>query len=413
VSAGGLRFNAVAASGGYLLGAGTLTLAAGSTIDIRNEASTAGANSRVRFSSTSIVAGSNITISNNVNGGAFASYATFSGNNTWGGNLTLTGNTTGLFVEATTPNALATLSSITVGSTSTLALAAGNYEVPTINMGGLGLGDRGSIRFDGGTVNLRSNVVLTENGRVSTNGSGIGIMHGVISGNFNLVVNSSTDAVNRIALMNTNTFAQLTVNRGNVQIGSGGTGTSGNGLTTMTSGTVSGTGRVKAGFQVFGGTISPGDNFGDDIGTLTVTGNLNFASVTVEQTVMKFTLGAGGLSDRVNVTGNVLLKAAGNLSVMFESGYTPTVGDSWTLLDWGVGLTQDDFSFGENFRTGADADGNEGDLLLDDLSGYGYKWNITTDTGALVVSIIPEPSVAMLSVLAAAGFAGRRRRPQA
>jgi hypothetical protein len=413
VSAGGLRFQAVADGKGYQLGGGTLTLADGAFIDLRTGSSGNVAGDRLRFTSTSIIAGSNITISNNVDGGTFANYVTMNGANTWTGTLNLRGNGTGLFMDVVSPNSLATLTTVDIRENATLAPTTGTYSGPTLQIAGTGLSGRGAIRFDNGVVNLNSNVVLTADARISTNTAGTGVFNGVVSGDFTLTVNSDTDSVNRIVLKNNNTFTRLSISRGNVQIGEGGVGTSGAGLTTLNAGAISGTGQIKGGFQVFGGSINPGDNGGQDIGTLNVTGNLNLLSIATEQTVMNFTLGAGGASDRINVTNNVLLRATGNLSVLFESGYTPTVGDSWTLLDWGGALNLGDFSLGENLRTGADADGNEGDLLLDDLSPYGYQWNIGTDTGALVVSIVPEPSVALLSVLAAAGFASRRRRTQA
>lgn len=420
VSAGGLRFDAVTGSTGYQIGGGTLTLAPNAVIDIRTGASNAGAGDRVRFTSTSVLAGSDPTISNAVvAGGAFASYASFSGSNTWTGTLTLTGNSTGLFVDTSTANALNTLTAVNIGSTATLALNTGTYTVPTLRIGGLGLGSRGSLRFDNGTVNVNSNIVLTADGRMSTNASGVGIINGAISGNFNLSVNSTTDTVNRIALKGDNTFNQLTVNRGNVQIGVAGVGTSGLGVVNLAGGVagnpavISGTGRTKSGLFVSSGMISPGDSYGADMGTLTIGVNLNFSGLTTAQTAASFTVGAAGAGDRINVTNNLTLDGDGNFNVLFASGYTPTVGDSWTLISWGGTLTQENFSMGDNLRTGADADGNEGNLNLADLTASGYRWNVGLQNGALTVAIVPEPSVAMLSVLAVAGFAGRRRRCQA
>jgi len=417
VSAGGILLNAVSPATGYQFGSGKLTLAPNAVIDIRDGASNAGAGDRVRFGASSIVAGSDVTVSNAVvTGSAFASYASFSGSNTWTGALTLTGNNTGLFVDANS-NALSTLTAVNIGSTATLALTTGTYSVPTIRIGGDGLGGRGSIRFDNGVVNLNSNLVLTSNGRLSTNAGGIGVINGAITGNFSLTVNSATDAVNRIVLKNTNTntFTQLTVNRGNVQIGEGGVGTGGAGVVNLAGSLtnpaiISGSGTVKAGLFVSGGSINPGDNGGVAIGTLQVNGNLNFTGVTAAQTVGNFTLGSGGNSDRINVSGDVRLNANGNFSVLFDTGYTPTLGDSWTLIDWNGTLFQNDFSLGDNLRTGADADGNEGNLNLADLTASGYRWNVGTDTGALVVTIVPEPSLVLLGALGMLGFLGRRQR---
>lgn len=416
VDAGGLKFGA-SSSKGYIISGGSLRLATNAIIEIENLASNAGAGDRVRL--TTAISGTNITISNTAAGTSYASYATLSGTNGWDGTLTLAGNASGLFVDATTPNALNSLPRIDIGTTATLALnsSATTYSVANITMGGTGLASRGSLRFDNGTVTLSSNITLTSDGRMSTNSTGIGMLTGVISGSYNLAINSNTDTINRIVFKNTtnHTYGQLTISRGNVQIGEGGVGTSGAGVVNLAGGTtnpatLSGTGKTLSGLYVSGGTISPGDNGGMDIGTLAVGGNLNFTGISTAQTAASFTVAAGGVSDRINVTNNLLLDGDGSFKVAFATGYTPTVGDAWTLLNWGGTLTQNTFSIGDNLRTGADGV-SEGNLDLPNLTAEGYLWEVALGGGALTAKIvIPEPSHVALGALGLFALLGYRRR---
>lgn len=415
VSAGGLRFNSVSGGTGYLIGAGTLTLANNAVIDIRDGASAAGAGSRVRFSSTSVLAGSNVTISNAVQGTNFGSYATLGGNNTWTGALTLTGNGTGLFVDSVVPAALNTLTQVNVGSTATLALnqsttAYGSGTFQTINIGGNGLGNRGSLRFDNGTVTVSANIVLGAEGRMSTNGSGIGIINGIISGSHNLVINSDTDAINRIVLNRTNTFNQLTINKGNVQLGTAGVGTSGAGVvnlagaispTNTNPAILSGTGTARSGVYVTGGIIRPGDNGGSDIGTLNVTLNLNYTGTSSRSTVTELTLTTGGISDRINVGGDLRLHGNGDIVLAFSTAYTtPVEGDFWTLYTVGNTITQESgFTFADNIKA-------------PDISGFGYSWQYSITGNNIIATIvaIPEASHTLLALTGLGFMAARRRR---
>lgn len=416
VSAGGLRFNSVTNLVGYLLDAGTLTLATGSTIDIRSGASNPTNTSRVRFGSTSILKGSNISISNAVQGTAFASYATLSGNNTWTDTLTLTGNSTGLFVDATSPNALNSLSQITIGSSATLALnqhntAYGSATFQNINIQGSGLGNRGSLRFDGGTVTLNSNITLTGDGRMSTNTNGVGMINGIISGNHHLTIGSDTDTVNRIVLNRTNTFNQLTIIKGNVQVGTAGAGTTGLGVVNLAGDTassnpaiLSGTGTARSGVFVSGGIIRPGDSGGANVGTFNVTLNLNYTGTSglpAPTTVTELTLTTGGISDRINVGGDLRLHGNGNIVLAFSTAYTtPVAGDFWTLYTVG----------GQIFEEGGFTYANN--IKAPDISAQGYGWQYTTSGNNIIATIvaIPEASHALLALTGLGFMAARRRR---
>jgi len=223
-----------------------------------------------------------------------------------------------------------------------------------------------------------------------------------------------------------NTYTSLTVTKGNAQIGEGGVGTVGSSTLNLNGDTavVSGTGTSK-GFLISNGTFRPGDNGGADRGVFNVNGNLNFTGlnglgVNAPRTAVELSLGApSGISDRINVTGNLRLHANGNIVVAFDGGYSPLLNDSWTLFDYDGTLTLEgdsvagtQFSLGTNMRSGAN-DGSEGNLDLPDISASGYAWNIssTASNGALVIRIVvPEPATATLAGAAALLFLRRRRR---
>lgn len=422
VSAGGLQIGSVDLSTdlltGYSFSGGTLTLANNGRIELF--AGSTDSNpiaQRLRFMATSVLAGSNITIANNVTGNTGFGLVTLSGSNTWTGTLGLTGNSGGLFIEATTINALSSLGAINVNANASLVLnyASGILNVP-ITMGGSGAGQRGALRFDQSRT-VSSNITLSAATRIATNGSTVtGTLSGNISGSSGLVMDhTGTTAIGGIVFTGNNTYTTLSVVKGNAQIGVAGVGTSGTGTVTLNGATavLSGTGTAKGAVTVTNGMIRPGDNLGDSMGTLNITGNLTF-NPAAASTVAQFTIGSPlAVSDRINVTtGGVALGATSNLVVAFQTGYTATLGDSWHLIDSAGAIALNGFSGGTNLRTGADADGNEGNLNLPDVSGTGLGWDVATGTNSLVVTLvaIPEPASALLAGLGLAAASLRRRR---
>lgn len=239
VSAGGLQIGSVDLSTdlltGYSFSGGTLTLANNGRIELF--AGSTDSNpiaQRLRFMATSVLAGSNITIANNVTGNTGFGLVTLSGSNTWTGTLGLTGNSGGLFIEATTINALSSLGAINVNANASLVLnyASGILNVP-ITMGGSGAGQRGALRFDQSRT-VSSNITLSAATRIATNGSTVtGTLSGNISGSSGLVMDhTGTTAIGGIVFTGNNTYTTLSVVKGNAQIGVAGVGTSGTGNVT-------------------------------------------------------------------------------------------------------------------------------------------------------------------------------------
>lgn len=411
VSAGNLTFNALAVSGAatpialsaYAFESGTLTLATGSTIQLNNNSSaTTNASTRLRFLSTAVIAGNNIKINSTGSNGGLINLA---GANSWTGDLTLSGTGGGLFAEFTNINALTTLDKIIVGSGASLILnytpvvSAPNLNKP-IEITGNGSGSRGSIRFDK-NITLDGTVELKAASRVNVLTGFTGTFNGVVSGNFTLTMDSNVTTYGGLVFTKNNTFGALMVSKGNAQIGVAGVGTSGNGRVTVNGATsvVSGTGQIKAGLTVTNGSVRPGDLLGVSTGTLSVAGGVIFDPAS-SMTVGQFTLDSpSAVSDRLNITtGGLSLNANSNFSVALASGYTPTLGHSWHIIDWEGTLNNTGFNPATN-------------VILQDISSSGYTWDVALNAQSLVATIvIPEPGHAILAAFGMMSLFGVRKR---
>jgi fibronectin-binding autotransporter adhesin len=162
------------------------------------------------------------------------------------------------------------------------------------------------------------------------------------------------------------------------------------------------------------GTIKPGDNAGNSTGTLN-THSLVFAPTSATTVAELQVMGSGGVlnSDRINITGDLTLNSSSNFFIN-GNGCSATVGDSFTLLAWTGLLNNSGFNVGSNLRTGSNADGNEGNLDLPDITGRGV-WDISLGTNSLIITVdaivpAPEPSRAMLLAAGLMTMVLRRRR---
>ncbi|MDB6117148.1 MAG: Extracellular serine protease [Verrucomicrobiaceae bacterium] len=182
---------------------------------------------------------------------------------------------------------------------------------------------------------------------------------------------------------------------------------------------ISGSGTVTGNLTVGGvAYLSPGTTSdpadiakaGDGAGTLSVSGNLIF-NPSAASTVAMLNILSSSQADQLVIGGGLTLNSNSNIIVTFAPAFSPAPGNSWNLLDWSGLLTAGGFSTGTNFRTGNNADNNEGNLDLPFLDG-GFTWQISnfTGSGSLTVSITPEPSRVLLLCLGFAGLLWRRRR---
>ncbi|OAI56559.1 hypothetical protein AYO49_00735 [Verrucomicrobiaceae bacterium SCGC AG-212-N21] len=309
-----------------------------------------------------------------------------------------------------------------------------------------------SLRFTGGTSNITNNPTTgvgqtltvtsggvfftTSNGTIGQTGHAsagtlnFGAAEGVVWANstntntIGAVITGSNGLTKAgsgtLILSGTNAYTGATrVSGGTLQVGIGGVGQSGIGDMVLNArGTaLAGTGVVKGNTFLTYGAIKPGDTAGASVGTLTIDGNLSLTAAAHETdpvvTVAEFTILNSTTSDRLIVTGDLTLNANDRLVVTLDPGYTPVLGDTWTLLDWTGSLTLDGFLIGDPRDGASDSLTN---LDLPTLSG-GIGWNISdlATAGALTLTIVsvPEPSRALLFSLFLACVLLRRARPQA
>jgi fibronectin-binding autotransporter adhesin len=316
-----------------------------------------------------------------------------------GGTLTLNGANT--YTGATTVNGgtlkAGSTSSFGSGSAVTLANAAGvNLDITGFNTTVGSLSGGGAA---GGNVSLGSATLTTGGDNSSTTYAG------VISGSGGGVTKAGTGTLVFTAV---NTYTgSTTVNGGNLQVGAAGVGKTGTGATSINGvgAVLSGTGVVQGATTVTLGQISPGDAGGVSGGTLSFGSGLTFNHATPSTAAALTIQGSTTLNesgDRIFITGILSLDADSNFVVTHGANWTPTMDQSWTLMDWTGVLTLNGWSTSAN-------------LSLPDLSSYGLGWDISTlvdgnTGGALVITVAPEPSRVMLLLGSLVCTCLRRRR---
>lgn len=301
---------------------------------------------------------------------------------------------------------------ITGGTGATAVGVDGNFVLNGISVtnGGSGYASAPSVTINGAataTANV-SEVKLASDSSIG--GSGDLTIHAVVSGGHTLTKEGTGTAT----LTGANTYAGSTVvHAGTLQVGASGAGTTGSGNVIVDGSTavLAGTGSILGSYTtVTLGTIEPGDNGGTGTGTLAMN-SLMFTPASAT-TVAEMQIVNTTDFDKLMIAGDLTLNASSNLLVN-GSGYSATVGDSFTLLDWSGLITTNGFSTGTNLRTGNNLDGNEGNLDLPDVSGIGL-WQISDmiNGGALTITVVgvPEPARGVLVMVGGVALVMRRRR---
>jgi autotransporter-associated beta strand protein len=282
----------------------------------------------------------------------------------------------------------------------------------------------------GGTVNLgtaaEADTIAIPGTRLSTGSTADTTYFGVMAGAGGLV----KQGTGTFALSGLNTYVgTTTVSVGNLQVGIAGAGQSGTGQTVVNAGaTLSGTGFVQ-GATTINGLLSAGDTAGAGIGKLAFT-NLSPGSLTISgggttaaprvrmtlagstgneadpvdgiQTV-GFLNGAYGNHDHLQVQGGLSLTSGSTFVVELASGYAPTWGDVFNLIDWGIVTGT---IVPGTFDTDVDLDVEVSASML----ANGWFWEKDQFLTAGIIYVVPEPGRAVLLLLAAFLTVMRRRR---
>ncbi len=315
-----------------------------------------------------------------------------------------TGTNTGTFnVDGGTLTAGAvTLGTVPAGATQH---AAGIFNINggTVEMFGAITDGGGTSALDlnGGTLDMNNNAIGSAAQTIDTLTLASGTLQNVAEINNGGAITKTTSGV--LILTGNNTFTgAVAVSAGTLQVGSGNTGQSGTGPMTVngTGAVLAGTGTVQSSVTVTNGMVNPGDSAGASVGSLTINGSLTFNPAT-SSTVAAFTPSNGNTSDHIQINGALTLNSNSNLNFSFN-GYSPIGGEVWDLMDWTGALTLNGFNTATN-------------LQLPTLTAPGLSWQVSTLTdgavgGELAISIVPEPSRAVLLMLGFGLVMLRRRR---
>jgi len=296
--------------------------------------------------------------------------------------LTLTGSAAGVsgpvhvaagVLQMGAADRLASNSAVTLHNTTTVQLSSPKASVVTVldmNNFNQTIGSLAGGGASGGNVVLGSATLTTGGDNTSTQ------YDGVISGSGNVVKLGS--GVWKVGGANAYT-GSTTINAGTMVVN----GAFASSTISVSAGGVLGGIGTLAGDIFVDGTLSPGDT----VGTLTLTGDLSFASGSA----INFELGT--VKDLISFAGNgQVLSSNGPISLSYVLGSGFVAGQNYTLFDWSGSV-------------GFNADGFNVANLSGAAEGYEAVYSLVGSSVVVVFTAVPEPSVAMLVGLGVAMFA--------
>lgn len=346
------------------------------------------------------------------------------------------------------------LSPLTKSGAGTLILSGANtytggtnISVGVLSLGSSGaLGSTGTISFNGGILQYsgtnttdysnRFSTAANQQYDVDTNGQDI-VFAGALTSAGGTFTKRGTGKLTLTSAGNTYS-GTTTVGEGTLQID----GVIASEVRVNSGATLSGSGSVTKAITISGvGALRPGNKTptGSEIGTFKLSGSGSDGNLTVATTgTLGLQLGANGIAfsdqastfyspsgvlnpsyvnaanlqananDRIVVGGTLTLTGDSIIEVTL-SGYTPSIGDGFDLLDWTL-IELGAFAIGPNLRTGAD--NGLYDLQLPDLTAINseYYWDVSLFASDGIIVVVPEPSRVMLLTAAFLACFLRRRR---
>jgi len=302
--------------------------------------------------------------------------------------LTLSGSAAGVtgpvhvaagILQMGAANRLNSTAAVVLHNTVTTQLASPKANIVTVldlNGHNQEIGSLAGGGTDGGNVLLGGATLTT--GADNTNTA----YDGVISGNGN-VVKAGTG---RWTLNGNNTYAgTTTVNAGTLVVNGDLMNSS---VTVAAGGVLAGEGSV-AGDVTITGTVAPGDG----VGTLSLNGNVSFASGSA----INFELGTA--QDLIGFAGaSKSLTSAGPITMNYTLGAGFVEGQAYTIFDW---------SLADNFNVSAFNINN----LVGAPAGYTAEYDLlATSVTVTLTSAVPEPSVLILCAIGMVGAIVVRRK---
>lgn len=346
---------------------------------------------------------------------------TLTGSNTYSGTTSIN---KGILMAGAT-NALSANSAVVIANDATAMLALTNgiadFSQTILSLSG------------GGTVNLgtiaAADTVASPATRLTTGDASDTVYSGTLAGAGGLVKQGS----GRFTLAGSNTYVGTTqVTAGNLQVGVASSGQTGTGAVVVAAGaTLSGSGVVQ-GATTVSGLLAAGDNGGASTGKLTFTnvstGSLSLAGgASVAAPRVLFTLagatgseanpsdgiqntallnGSFGNHDALEVQGTLTLAAGSVMKVTLASGYTPTWGEVFNLIDWGTVSGGSGAIVTGGFDVATDLNLEVSSTML----ANGWFWQTNQFVSDGIIYVVPEPSRALFLMLGLICLLASRRR---
>ncbi|SKA97103.1 PEP-CTERM protein-sorting domain-containing protein [Prosthecobacter debontii] len=168
--------------------------------------------------------------------------------------------------------------------------------------------------------------------------------------------------------------------------------------------TLEGGGNVTGSVTMANGSIlAPGTSGLAEAQQLTISGALSLSVGS------KLVLDLTSLAYDQVAAGGTFTQATGAQIVVQPNDFTPTLGQSFNLLDWS-GMGTFSSNLGSLFRDGSNDTST--DIDLPSLVGTGFMWDLSqfTNSGIITIVAVPEPSRAFLVLLGCITVMTRRRR---